>query len=250
MKFDYLTNDTEKSLAPFFSPLMLSVSFNSIWILGLILLIFWPTKDLFTYFQGHKIPLNFLGVFVAALLINSYLGLRCGRGEMFAKDYFSRLGYEGVITLEEEHNFFSYGLAAFILHSIFLLLIVLPLLIVSAAVSGISMSVFFKVLTVLFTASLLCRLFAFLMYLVFGKWSFLGYLLSRGFLIFFLFVTAVFASFINPVFLIYAFYQGQELLPRSSINAYGYYMMIVTCVILLLTLANQVMIRHNKAKRK
>ena len=37
MKFDYLSDDSQKSLAPFFSGKMLSIIFNSVWILALIL---------------------------------------------------------------------------------------------------------------------------------------------------------------------------------------------------------------------
>jgi len=248
MRFDYLTDDSENSLAPFFSAQMIDMMFNSIWIVCLALLIFWPTKDLFSYFQGQSIPLTSLSVFVAVLLINAYLGMRCGRGEVFPNDYFSRLARKGITTLEEKNDFFYYGLVAFSLHSLFLLAITLPFLFASAAISGISPPVFAKSLSVIFTASLLCRLFAFLMCLVFGKWSLRGYLLSRGFLIFFVFATAVFAEFANPIMIIYALYQGKEFLPHLPINAYGHYMLLVTGLILLLTLANQAAIKHQRKK--
>ncbi|MBW2322988.1 MAG: hypothetical protein JRF41_05600 [Deltaproteobacteria bacterium] len=248
MRFDYITGNTERSLSPFFSPLMISMTFNSVWILGLILLVVWPTKDLFRFFQGHTIPLTFLVVTVATLLINTYLGLRCGRGEVFPNDYFSRLARMDIKTFEEDNNFFTYGLVAFIIHSIFLLALVLPFLVVSAAISGITLPVFAKSFSILFASSLLCRMFAFLMYLVFGKWSLSGYLFARGFVIFFVFITASFAAFVNPILLIYSFYQGRELLPHFWLNAYGHFILIVTSAILILTLANQAMIKRNRGK--
>ncbi len=248
MRFDYLTDDSTNSLAPFFSRIMISMTFNSVWILGLVALIFWPTKDLFTYFKIHSIPLTFLVVFVAALLINAYLGVRSGRGEVHRSDYFTRLALEGVITPEEKNNFFSYGLIAAVLHTLLLLAVVLPFLIISAAISGISLPVFAKSLSVIFTTALVCRLFAFMTYLAFGRWSLQGYLLSRGFLFFFIFGTAAFASFANPIMIIYAFYQGKELPPYLPIDTYGHYMLLVSAAILLLILVNQAMIGREQEK--
>lgn len=248
MRFDYLTNDGEKSLAPFFSPMMLSITFNCVWILGFVLTVFWPLKELFNFIQGHEIPLSFLGTFVGALLIYSYVNLRCGRGEIFPKNIFSRMVREGITTFEEENDFLSYGLVQSILHTIFFILLVFPLLIFSAAISGITFQEFLKALSILFTASLLCRLFSFLIYLLFGRWSLVGLLSTRIFFIFFFFATWFLASFINPILLIYSLYKGEEIVTGSPINAFPLYMMIVTSSILLLTLANQVLVRRNMHK--
>ena len=250
MRFYYLADDSEKSLAPFFSPLMLSVTFNCVWIFGALLLVFWPQKELFKFIRGHEIPLTFLGVFVGTLLISSYVNLRCGRGETFPKNIFSRMVREGVITLEEKHNFLSYGFVQSILHNIFFILLAFPLLILSATISGISLQVFAQVLSILFTAPLLCRLFSFLIYLLLGRWSLMGFLLARLFFIFFFFATGAFGAFANPILLIYAFHKGEKILTGSQMNAYSLYIMIVTSAILILTLVNNAIIRHNIIKER
>jgi len=250
MRFDYLTSDSEKSLGPFFSPMMVSITFNCVWIIGVLLVALWPQKDLFHYLHGHKIPLTFLGTFVGTLLINSYVNLRCGRGEIFPKNIFSKMVREDVTTLEEEHEFLSYGFIQAILHVAFFILLAFPLLIFSANISGISFTVFSKALSIMFTASLLCRLFSFLVYLLFGRWSLTGYLSTRIFFVFFFFATGAFAAFVNPILLIYALYKGEEILTGSSMNAYPYYIMIVTAAILMVTLINHAIIKRNIFKER
>ena len=86
--------------------------------------------------------------------MNSYVNLRCGRGEMFQESLLYKLENREIITLEEENDFFSYGLVGFLLHTIFLLLLLLPMLFISAGLSGISLQVLAKALSILFTQSL------------------------------------------------------------------------------------------------
>jgi len=248
MKFDYLTDNSEKSLAPFFSAKMLVVTFNSIWILGLILIILWPRRALFLFVMGHRIPLSFFVVFAVALLVNSYVNLRCGRGEIFQHRLSSRLAMENIVTFEEMRDFFSYSFVAFLLHTLFLLLFLLPLLIVSAAISAVTPVVLIKALSIIFTASLSCRMFGFLVFLLWGRWRFVGYLTTRIFYIFFIFATGAFAGYVNPV-LLHAFYGGQASFAPLSANAYSIYMIVVTSAILLLAAANQRMVRRNVTVR-
>lgn len=245
MRFDYLYTPTEKSLAPFFSPRMLSITFNCVWILCVLLMVFWPKMGLFNFIEENEVPLVFLRTFVAALLVNSYVNLRCGRGEMYPEDIRYKLENKEVITFEEENDFFSYGLVEALLHTTFLLLLLLPILIVSASLSGISLQVFAKALSILFTSSLLCRLFGFLIIPCYRKWSWVGYFSIRLFFIFFMFVTGVFAPFANPILLVNSFHTGEEILPRSPVSTYAVYMIVVTAAILLLTLVNQAIVRRN-----
>ena len=250
MRFDYLTNDAERSLAPFFSPRILSITFNCIWILGLLLMLLWPHKDLFNFIEEQKIPLNFLGIFGATLLINSYVNLRFGRGEMSPDDFFIGMARKKVVTFEEEYDFFSNGLVEFLLHTLFLLVLLLPMLILSANISRVTLQIFVKAFSILFTSSVLCRMFGFLMYLLCGKRSLVGYLLARIFFISFIFATGFFATFVNPILLIHSFHRGEEMLSRFSMSAYSLYMIIVMSAILLLTLANQAMVRRNMHKER
>jgi hypothetical protein len=206
--------------------------------------------DPFNFIEEHRIPLIFLGIFVAGLLMNSYVNLCCGRGEMSRDDFLSGIEGKHVIPLEEEHEFFSHGLVQSLLHTLFLLMLMLPLLIVSAAISGISLQVFAKALSVLFTTAFLCRMFGFLMYLWCRNWSTVGYLLTRVFFIVFIFVTGFVPGFPNPILLIYSFHSGEQILIRVPMSAYSLYMIIVTAAILLLTLSNTALLRRNIHREK
>ncbi len=101
MKFDYSTNDTQKSLAPFFSTKMLSITFSGLWILCLILFICWPTKDLHFYVSGPEMPLSFLVIFGVTLLLNAYVNLRCGHGEIFIASIPGRPKRDELATFED-----------------------------------------------------------------------------------------------------------------------------------------------------
>ena len=117
MRFDYLTDDSEKSLAPFFSPLMISVTYNSLLITGGLLLLFWPRRSLFHFFSDNSVPLLPFQIFSAAGIILSYVNFRCGRGEMF-KRYFYTDPAPVDATYEKERPFFRYALVAFLLHTL------------------------------------------------------------------------------------------------------------------------------------
>ena len=250
MKFDYLYDDSQKSLAPFFSGKMLSITFNSVWILVLILLIWTPRKALHVYVSEQEIPLNFFVIFGVTLLMNAYVSLRCGRGEIFEGLILVRPERERLPTLEEERPFFSYGLVEFFLHTLFLLMILLPLLLVSAAISEISPGVLIKSLTIIFGASLLCRLFGFLMFLSLRNWPRTGYHLSRLFFYIFIVGTGFFAPYTNPLLTIYGFSMGREMSSPFQIEAYWLYILIIGLAILILILANQMMVRQNILKGK
>ena len=248
MKFDYLSDDSQKTLAPFFSGKMLSITFNSVWILALILLIWTPRKALYVYVSRQDIPLNFLVIFGVTLLMNTYVNLRCGHGEIFEGLILVRPERNGLPTLEEERPFLSYGLVEFFLHTLFLLVIFLPLLLVSAAISEISPGVLFKVLSIIFSASLLCRLFGFLMFLSLRNWPRTGYHLNRLFFYVFIVGTGFFAPYTNPLLMIYALCMGQGMTSPFQMESYWLYILINGLAILVLTLANQIMVRQNMLK--
>lgn len=250
MKFDYSTNDTQKSLAPFFSTKMLSITFSGLWILCLILFICWPTKDLHFYVSGPEMPLSFLVIFGVTLLLNAYVNLRCGHGEIFIASIPGRPKRDKLATFEEERDFFSYGLIEFIFHTLFLLVILLPILLVSASLSEITPWVLLKSLSIIFVASLLCRMFGFLMFVAWKAHPMIGYQSTRLFFLVFIFGTAVFAPFTNSFLMINALYKGQETISLFSLNAYSLHMLIITLAIAFLTLVNQLMVRHNRFKRK
>jgi hypothetical protein len=250
MKFDYVTDDSQKSLAPFFSAKMLSITFNMVWILALILLIWTPRKDLHSYVSGHMVPLNFLVTFAVTLLMSTYVNLRCGRGEIFENPILVRPERERLVTFEEERAFFPYGLGEFFIHTLLLLLILFPLLLVSAAISAISPRGLLEALSIIFAASLLCRFFGFLMFLSWKNRPRIGYYLSRLFFSFFIFATGIFAPYANPILMLYNLYKDRDIVTLFSMDPYPFHMLIMTLGVLILTLANHRMVRHNRLKEK
>ncbi|MFC1820972.1 hypothetical protein ACFLZG_07825, partial [Thermodesulfobacteriota bacterium] len=101
---------------------------------------------------------------------NSYINLRCGRGEISRRNIYPWSDRKKIITFEQERFFISYGLLGFSLHTVFLLFPLIPVLLVSASISGIPIQGFTRAFSVLFTTSLLCRMFGFMIHLSFGKW--------------------------------------------------------------------------------
>jgi hypothetical protein len=242
MRFDYITKDDENSLVSFFSERTLSITFNVMWLMALFLLLLWPKNELFQYLEDQSYPIVFLGTFVSALLMISYLNLRWGGGEFFQTDYFYILSNERVASIEEKNNFFFYGLIGFILHVVLLIFLVFPLLIASAVISGISLLVFAKAVSVLFAASLLCRMFGFVIHLLCKNHSWLKYHLARLFFILFFGISGAFASFVNPVVMIYFLHKDGKILTHLPYNPYLLHIITVIGTIFILSIAVSFMI--------
>ena len=82
MNVYFLTDESEKSLAPFFSKRVLETVMAGVVMVAIILIIFWsrrPPAELFA--AGHR-PTTFFIVFAATLLVYSYVNLCCGGGEL------------------------------------------------------------------------------------------------------------------------------------------------------------------------
>jgi hypothetical protein len=78
MKYYYLTDDSEKSLAPFFSKMVLSASFLSTVIIVVLMFVFWPRQPLSGFMFAERIPHTFFLIFGATLIVYSYVKLCCG----------------------------------------------------------------------------------------------------------------------------------------------------------------------------
>lgn len=246
MRFDYLTNDDEKSLVPFFSEKTLSITFKFIWLLAFLLVLLWPKKELFHYLNEQSYPIAFLGTFVSALLMISYLNLRWGGAEFFQDDYFYMFSDERKTSFEEENNFFYYGLIGFIIHVSLLILLCIPILIASTVISGVPPQVFAKAISVLFSSALFCRMFGFLIHLWCRNYNWLQYHLARLFFILFFFISGAFVSFANPIIVIYFLHKDEKILSHLPMDVYLLHMMAVAGMILLLSVAIPVMITHRK----
>ncbi len=249
MRFDFLTNDDEKSLVPFFSEKTTSIHFNYIWLLAVFLILLWPRNELFYYLEEQSYPTAFLATFVSALLMISYLNLRWGGGEFFQADYFYVLLNKRTASFEEENSFFSYGFVGFIIHISLLILLSLPILIASTVISGISPQAFAKAISVLFSSALFCRMFGFLIYLWCKNHNWLQYHLARLFFILFFFISGAFVSFANPIIVIYFLHKDEKILSHLPMDVYLLHMMVVPGTILLLSVALHVMITHRKKER-
>jgi hypothetical protein len=246
MKYYFLTEDSEKSLAPFFSKMVLTASFISVVIISAILLIFWPRQPLADFIIVNKIPLAFFLIFAATLIIYCYVNLCCGSGDMIQRGYHIIKYRTDRSTFEKEIDFFRYGLIEFLLHTLILLLPFLPLLILAGSISAVSLITFVQAVFILYTASLLCRMFGFMVYLFWGRLSTLGYFVARAFMIVFIVGTFIFAPLINPLQFLY--------LLNESPNAMGLpfvlYMAIVMFATLLLILANHTLVRRHIKQEK
>lgn len=251
MKFDYLTDESEKSLTPFFSPPVMSAIFTSIVIVGGLLLIFWP-RNFASFISQNKTPLVFAVVFVVTLIILSYINIRCGRGEMMKFKFFFHEypALEKIVVFEKENNFLLYGLIGFLLHILFLLFPVLPLLMLSTSVSGVSLFVFVKACSVVFTTSLLCRLFGFIAHIFWGRTGYIGYLLTRIFLGVFFLGTLVLAPAINPLLVLYELNNSLSQIEVSLKSSYSLYIITVSLTIGVFVAISQFLVRHHIHKEK
>ena len=149
-------------------------------------------------------------------------------------------------TFEKEIDFFRYGLIEFLLHTLILLLPFLPLMILAASISAVSLITFVQAVFILYTASLFCRMFGFMVYLFWGRLSTIGYFVARAFMIVFIFGTFIFAPFINPLHLLYLLNES----PKAIGLPFVFYMVIVILAILLLIKANHILVRRHINQEK
>jgi len=203
MEVHFPTDASEKSLAPFFSPPVVSSMIYGLVIISGLVLVSWPREPLFFYIGSGRGPMLFFQSFSATLIFHAYLNLRCGRGELIETD-FTHLYQKEESVQEKEIHFLRYGLIVCLAHAMFLLLPFLPILMLVSGASGVSVVEFLQALSVLYSAALLSRLFGFFVYLLWGRLSVVGYLVVRGFAVFYLFATIGFARDFNPLRMIYA----------------------------------------------
>jgi len=247
MKFYFLTDESEKSLSPFFSKRVLETVIVSVVIVGAFLIVFWSRRPLSELIATGNEPKIFFFVFAATLIVNSYVNLCCGGGEIVRKGYHMINYQTDKPTYEMDIDFYRYAMIEFLLHTLLLLLPFLPLLYLAACSSAVSMIAFIMAVSVLYTAALFCRMSGFLVYLSWGRSSTLGYFASRALMIFFVFATILFAPAINPLRLLYLLNQS----PNNRGDLFAIYMAVVLVAILILILVNNALVRRhiNKSSR-
>jgi hypothetical protein len=246
MKYYFLTDESERSLAPFFSQHVLSAGLAGAVIVGIILLIYWPRQPLSDIMLTGSEPAVFFLVFAAALTVNAYINLCCGAGDMVRKgSYIINYGTDQP-TYEQQIGFYRYGLIEFLLHALVLLQLFMPLLALAAFISAVSWTAFLMAVAIVYSASLFCRLSGFMVYLFWGRSSTLGYLAARATMIFFVFITVIFAPRVNPLYLLYRLNQSTD----GTAHLFAYYMTVVMSAMLVLIIVNNALVRHyiNKSR--
>jgi len=249
MKWDNIFGESEKDLSPIFSSNMVSITMGALWLMGIILVLTWPFRFLFKYIEGFQIPPTFLSTFVGGLIMVAYLNLRCALGEIIPDSFFARLEREGVTTFEEERDYLSYGFPQSIFHTLLFYLLLLPFLIIGAALTGISLPDFFLGLAILFTAALLCRQVSFFLLLILGRWQISGFVCARLFFLFFIFATAFIAPFLNPVLLLVKLHYGERV-PFGPVipSLFPYFLVVLSSILFFLLLNHKIILRQNRKR--
>ncbi len=241
MKLYFLTDESEKSLAPFFSKRLLDTLMISAVIVGAFLIVFWSRRPLFELVATGNEPTIFSLIFAVTLIVNSYVNLCCGGGNMVRKGYHIIRNQIDPPTYEKEIDFYRYGMIEFLLHTLLLLLPFVPLLSLAALSSAVSMVTFIMALSILYTTSLFCRMSGFLVYLTWGRLSTGGYFAARALMIIFVFATILFAPDINPLQLLYLLHHS----PNSSGFPFAIYMAVVSVAILGLIVVSNVLVKRH-----
>lgn len=249
MHLEDLFRDGEKDLSPIFSATMVSVLFGGLWIMILLLFLSWPYSPLFQYLLESRIPWTFYSVFAGALIVISYMNLRLGLGEIIPKVVSARTDREGLITHEEETDYGSYALPQQGIHTLTLILLFFPFLLLGGLVNGTTCSDFFVALGILFSASFLCRQGAFLGVLLWGRWSPGAYWGGRIFFLLLLFGTGFFFPEGNPLLLLFNLHFGERIPLGPVVSSPLPYFLLSLFLFLTFTLLSRLMIKRKRTKR-
>jgi len=234
-------DDEDRSLSALFSGRGLSAAFELVWIMALVLLVFWPDRDIGPYLKRQSPPLVCLGTFVSAALMLAYVNFRWGAGEFARLDPFAAFEKTRRLFYEETRPFLLCGLPRFAGHVLFLTGLCLPLFIASAGVCGVTPPVFARCLSVVMGASLVARLLGCVLQLWLSGHLWLKYYLGRLLLIVFLFAADLAVPGVSPVFSLYS-------LQRDGAG-YGRHMMLQGGALILLTLAAHITVAHRCRKK-
>ncbi len=250
MSLDYLSDESEKSLAPFFLPRILFGASGIVMIAGVLALLLWPRKPALHLIALNSIPLHFFQITAVSLVLLAYINLHCGRGELIKKNYLIEMGKD-TSPSEKTRSFITYGLPEFLIHSLFLIFPFLPILILSASLSGISLIDLLLALWIIFSTSLLCRLIGFATYLIWGRWNVVGYLTGIILSLFLIFISMLFWPGINPIILLYKLNNSVEGLRPVFMDSYSSFETLVITGNLFFILINFFLVTwHIKRTKK
>ena len=237
-----LGKNPQRSLNYILNPPLVALLSYGIWSLGILLLVFWPQKEIPEYFLNNEIPINFLVIAEVLLLGSVYVNLICGRGE-FMRGYLNPYLSPPLVTWEESRDFLKYGLLKLTIQTFLILLPFLPFLFIAASLSQVSWNGFFKGVSIILSFSLLCRLFGFLTHLYWGI-NLKAHYSSRFLLLAFLGITYFFAAWISPLALLYDLHRHANEIVTNPLNSYTVYLTFTALMIGLLILTIHILLRH------
>jgi hypothetical protein len=234
MRFEYITDHTEKNLVPWASfAIQNKLFWQGVTVTLVLMFLFWMKPDMVDYVRHYEIPMFFFWIFGISLVITAYLNLRCGLGEFTAIKETPWIEYQKNVTYEEERPFVTYGLIGFILHTVLLLLPLLPLLLMAAGLSAVEPAIVLRALIMILLLSLVCRLFGFWIYLWRGRKGPAAYFSTRLFFLLLFGVSIMFKGKSNPLVLLYNLNKGETVLIRPGLTAYALQMLGAVVLVLV-----------------
>lgn len=246
---EYFVDSTGHALVPFFSKRVVSTAFYIIVILGGLTVVTWPWQGFVAHMKDQRIPYTFPIVFIGLFAIQTYMHLRFGRGEIGINYHFTHEKiHQQYLATEVVKPFLQYGFVKFCFQILGLLLPALPILLLVTAISGFSLLTLLKALSVVATAALICRLWGFWLYELWGNSSIFGYFLARIFLAGTMYLTGFLKIPINPLRVIYQMESDSSASQSLLEQPYVLYMLAAFGCILLFTLLCEWQGRYNRRK--
>jgi hypothetical protein len=248
---EYFVDSSGHALVPFFSKTVLFATFYDLLILIGLVVATWPWQGLIVYMKDQRIPYTFAIVFIGLLVVQTYLNVRLGRGEIGVSYHFTREKiHQQYLPTEVMTSFIRYGLIKSCLHIVVLLLPALPILLLVTAISGYSLLASAKALSVVAAATLLCRLWGFLLYILWGNTSIIGYFFARVFLAGVIYLSAFLKIPVNPIRIIYRTDVDATLSQSSWAQPYVLYMFMTSGCILVFIVLCERFTRHRRIKEE
>jgi hypothetical protein len=135
-------------------------------VMGCVIMVWWPRGPLASYLRTGVVPDTFVAAAIGLLGCAVYMGMRFG-AEDFAEEGASKVHDFVTLTPVPVSSVVASKMVAAVLHTLFLLALGLPFLIIGSSVNGTRTAVILKVLLVAGSSTLAFRAFAFLGFVLF-----------------------------------------------------------------------------------
>jgi ABC-type transport system involved in cytochrome c biogenesis permease component len=141
-------------------------------VMAVVILIWWPRGPFTTYLRAGTVPDSFTAAALGLLACAAYLSARFG-AEDFAEESASRVQDFVTLTPVPVSSVVAGKMAASAVHTIFILVLGLPFLLLGSAVNGTSIPVIARAALVSGSSAFCFRAFAFLCFTLFGPYRLL-----------------------------------------------------------------------------